>query len=709
MAAPPSPPDPNNSEQQRRRRRLRLSPSNSSSSPWSQRQHVSQQQQLVSSPRSGEPGALRIRWLSDVPAEFLRLYQRQPVLRSFTEDQIRSDARLTVAPVLVQAYVRRSEQAVRRFSEGDPSALFLQFAPSYSGRVHSSLPHAVLEPSHQGVGGYLAQMAVLMTHLQFTGMELSVEPCVSESPLLACVVFKGRCSIRMCRSKREVTFAFRRYWIWDIRSEKLVASDYYEDDQELADVFAAEEREQAEEMAALLPVVTQSEQDAQWGLMHAGSSGVGLLQLPAPAVTDDSTPFFPLSDAVDAGLPAWDSRPPLSDGCDELQLAGTELPLGEAHELDGLAAISSSFPSFLPEPELPPVYAALSRPVMLAFEALPPGDPPVPVVDATALALPAEPARPLPLLWTDGAGQAESVPPPAASCSGSSSSSQPIPRLSASQSLCKLHRLLPDCERELAASVSGPGHRGIRCICWRCQLVCCVPSTDGSSPTMFRPFHISAERALLLHLIITRDEQKAAAALQSPKRRHGDIASADAASSGSSSSASPPVPSPHVTVRTRRRTQARINGQLKMVDAQGRRINRDRSLCVAGGAGESDRELLLKRLTIDSSEAEELYLYVFASGQELEMALQHWLTLARELSAVQLLCHRLREPIVMKYHHAGQEIQIDKQQRLQLRARDQRLIHAPSTAPPHASSNSAASSPPPSPPALTIAPLQVLG
>jgi hypothetical protein len=190
----------------------------------------------------------------------------------------------------------------------------------------------------------------------------------------------------------------------------------------------------------------------------------------------------------------------------------------------------------------------------------------LPLSVVIAVAVPNLDGRPSPV-WADCTGRAERPSPSSSSSTSRKSSwSSQSDRPPASQCVCKLHRLPPNCERELAASALGPGHRGIRCICLRCQLVCCIASADRSS---------------------------------------------------------------------RRDTKRRLTAEQK-IDEQGRLCNRDRSISIAGSSRCEDRQLLANRLIVHVSEAEERYLYVFASCQELETAARHWQALARGLSRVQL-------------------------------------------------------------------------
>jgi hypothetical protein len=76
----------------------------------------------------------------------------------------------------------------------------------------------------------------------------------------------------------------------------------------------------------------------------------------------------------------------------------------------------------------------------------------------------------------------------------------------------------------------------------------------------------------------------------------------------------------------------------------------------------NDLVLSAKRLTVVQTRSEEMYLYIFGSDVDVDLAFAHWNRCSQACSYVKLNCYRLLQPLTVKYHHGPVEIQIDKLQ-----------------------------------------------
>ena len=214
-------------------------------------------------------------------------------------------------------------------------------------------------------------------------------------------------------------------------------------------------------------------------------------------------------------------------------------------------------------------------------------------------------------------------------------------------------------------------------MCVSCRAVCTVESAAaGTAMTKFRQFAIERGRVLFLALRVEErsgstpgDSALSAAAVGEgggPQRRKRRLRETGAQW----------VP-PDVPMRE-------LHQELS-IDDQGRLMNRERSLTIplhgpaiadvtAAAAAGSARLLMAKRLTVQVGASEELYVYVFATEDEANIARAHWLHVAATLRHVRLSCRPLLVELRLKYHHTGEEIQVAPEQLSALLSRDEELL-----------------------------------
>ena len=247
-------------------------------------------------------------------------------------------------------------------------------------------------------------------------------------------------------------------------------------------------------------------------------------------------------------------------------------------------------------------------------------------------------------------------------------SSTQAPARPSRQSICKLHLLLLSCERYLACEVSTAIQRGARRLCSSCKAACCYLPTHGAMhdercrvQTVFKPFTIEAERMLLVRLTITTRAQLSVVQGQTYKRRRKERGFAVDDLNGG------------VENGSTKKLLRKVNQECQ-IDDQGRLLNRDRTVSVSSSSVDADKHvrqvLNAKRLTLSLSGAEELYLYVFCSRADVELAAAHWQRQSAVLLHVDLCCYLVRKPVQMTYQHGPEELRIELSSLASLRQRD---------------------------------------
>ena len=156
-------------------------------------------------------------------------------------------ARVTVAPFTLEEqdgadrFVRHTHAAVEALGRGDFSLLTSSLTANTEFRVFGSLARCPgFDRLRQPFYGQEGQMEAYMLLMDvFTWLDFTAEmmPVVSESPSEVKVLITGRCSVRMHRDDRVISWNYARFWVWDSNTSLLRRQQYHEMDQAVADAL----------------------------------------------------------------------------------------------------------------------------------------------------------------------------------------------------------------------------------------------------------------------------------------------------------------------------------------------------------------------------------------------------------------------------------------------------------------------------------------
>ena len=602
----------------------------SSSSPFA----VSSRPALSPSRRRSSSALVRRASLTREQLRFMCAYlEGHPLVRYFHLSHI------SVAPYSLQSewtdrYVRHTRAAIEQLGRGDFTLLTSFLTSDTELRVFSALRscpgYERLSEPFYGPQGQMAAYVIILNSLTWLSFHADIMPVVSDNEWEIKILLTGQSRVKVTRSGRAVSWNYARFWIWDAHAGVLLRQQYHEMDQELADAVMDDmmhplliESGAAPYLPAAShqPLIEPESEVAQYTIppLHPYELSSHLAQLSPPQISP--APSWASSyhwDGLRGPSDVWeDDRTSIAQHSETVIISRHDHHLGSTRP----TAVSSSShhtPAYTPSASSP----------------------------------------------------SSSVIPSGHEAAAHSTTARPVADGKDTSVKCKLYPLLPGCQRTLPVDSSPQrSNRGVRSMCGPCRSVCVFSSGSGRQ-TVYKPFSIDHARVLFVSLQVVHRGSSSSDDNGYSGKTEATAFSPTASSSGTSHRRkrrlNEPVNSTH-TVPEQARTS-----ELKL-DNQGLLMKRNRTLTISSSSTES-LSVTAKRLTVHVSPTEELYVYVFPSADDATLACQHWLQLATMLQHVRLSCHRLLSELGLKYHHTGEEIQIDPEQLNKLMAVDSELL-----------------------------------